>query len=138
MMMRESGCLEDEVAAGLLAWRHSGFSVHQAAGVHLTRLYGAYANRTRGARARRMAGAGERPASGDSELDDLAPSHCARRRQGAGLIAKVFEVDPLRCACGGTMRVIAFILDPVVIRKILQQRPRAPGCVRRGNTREAG
>jgi hypothetical protein len=37
----------------------------------------------------------------------------------------VFEVDPLRCAaCGGTMRVIAFILDPVVIRKILQHRPR--------------
>lgn len=29
-MMRERGCLEDEVVAGLLAWRHSGFSVHHA------------------------------------------------------------------------------------------------------------
>jgi hypothetical protein len=37
----------------------------------------------------------------------------------------VFEVDPLRCGCGGTMRVVAFILDPAVIRKILQHRPRA-------------
>ena len=72
-----------------------------------------------------MVGAEERPASGDRELDALAPSQRARRRQWARLIAKVFEVDPLRCACGGTMRVIAFILDPVVIRKILQQhRPR--------------
>ena len=67
----------------------------------------------------------ERPASGDSELDALAPSQGARRRQWARLIAKVFEVDPLRCAaCGGTMRVIAFILDPVMFRKILQHRPR--------------
>ncbi len=40
------------------------------------------------------------------------------------MIAKVFEVDPLRCRCGGTMRVVAFILDPTVIRKILQHRPR--------------
>jgi hypothetical protein len=40
------------------------------------------------------------------------------------LIAKVFEVDPLRCVCGQTMRVIAFILDPAVIRKILERRPR--------------
>jgi hypothetical protein len=36
----------------------------------------------------------------------------------------VFDVDPLRCPCGGTMRVIAFILDPKVIRKILQHRAR--------------
>jgi hypothetical protein len=38
----------------------------------------------------------------------------------ARLIAKVFEVDPLRCVCGATMRVIAFILDPAVIRKVLE------------------
>jgi hypothetical protein len=36
----------------------------------------------------------------------------------------VFEVDPLRYPCGGTMRVIAFILNPAVIRKIPQHRPR--------------
>jgi hypothetical protein len=32
-----------------------------------------------------------------------------------------FEVDPLICAkCGGAMKVIAVILDPKVIRKILE------------------
>ncbi|MFQ5768054.1 MAG: hypothetical protein ACE5ID_08735 [Acidobacteriota bacterium] len=36
----------------------------------------------------------------------------------------LFEVDPLRCTCGATMRVIAFILDPAVIKKILAHRPR--------------
>ena len=71
-----------------------------------------------------MAGAGERPASGDREANTATPSQRERQRQWARLIAKVFEVDPLRCTCGGTMRVIAFILDPVVIQKILQHRPR--------------
>jgi len=54
----------------------------------------------------------------------LTPSQRERRRQWARLIAKVFEVDPLRCPCGGTMRVIAFLLNPAVIRKILQNQPR--------------
>jgi hypothetical protein len=80
-----------------------------------------YANRTRGARARQGAAAGERPAPGDSAS---TPSQRERRREWARLIAKVFEVDPLRCPCGGTMRVVAFILDPTAIRKILQNRPR--------------
>jgi hypothetical protein len=33
-------------------------------------------------------------------------------------------LDPLRCPRGGTPRVIAFLLNPAVIRKILQHRPR--------------
>ncbi len=93
-------------------------------GFHLTRLYGAYANRTRGRRARRSAGPGERPARGAGAAEIPTPSQRARRREWAKLIAKVFEVDPLRCPCGGTMRVVAFILDPTAIRKILQHRPR--------------
>lgn len=94
------------------------------AGFHLTRLYGAYANRTRGARARR--GPGAALAAPDRETIALTPSQRQRRRQWARLIAKVFEVDPLRCPCGGTMRVVAVILDPKVIRKILQHRSRGP------------
>ena len=93
-------------------------------GLHLTRLYGAYANRSRGARARRSAGAGKELGAARTEAACLAPSQRERRRQWARLIAKVFEVDPLRCVCGATMRVIAFILDPAVTRKILQHRPR--------------
>ena len=65
---------------------------------------------------------GSTPVDGDP--DSLTPSQRERRRQWARLIARVFEVDPLRCPCGGTMRVIAFLLNPAVIRKILQHRPR--------------
>lgn len=93
-------------------------------GFHLTRLYGAYANRTRGARVRRGAAAGERPPRGDGAAETPTPAQRACRREWAKLIAKVFEVDPLRCRCGETMRVVAFILDPTAIRKILQHRPR--------------
>jgi len=35
------------------------------------------------------------------------------------MIAKVYEVDPLLCECGAQMKVIAFITDHAVIRKIL-------------------
>ncbi len=56
--------------------------------------------------------------------DTPMPSQRERRREWARLIARVFEVDPLRCPCGGTMRVVGFILDPTAIRKILQHRPR--------------
>jgi hypothetical protein len=92
-------------------------------GMHLTRLYGAYANRTRGARARRrVAAAKQTPASAGDVAPLASPMQRQRRRQWARLIAKVFEVDPLRCTCGATMRVIAFILDPAVVTKILQHR----------------
>ena len=93
-------------------------------GFHLTRLYGAYANRTRGARVRRAAGAGPSPSPRDGAPDIPTPAQRERRREWAKLIAKVFEVDPLRCPSGGTMRVVAFTLDPAAIRKILQHRPR--------------
>jgi len=43
----------------------------------------------------------------------------AFRKSWARLIHKIYEVDPLVCpACGGAMRVIAFIEDQDVIRKI--------------------
>lgn len=38
----------------------------------------------------------------------------------ARLIKKIYEVDPLTCPkCGGLMRIIAFIEDYKVIKKIL-------------------
>jgi hypothetical protein len=44
----------------------------------------------------------------------------AFRKRWARLIQKIYEVDPLVCSsCGGAMRVIAFIEDQDVIRKIL-------------------
>ena len=86
--------------------------------------HGAYANRTRGARARLTAGAVPSPSPRDGAPDVPLPAQRERRREWAKLIARVFEVDPLHCRCGGTMRIVAFILDPTVIRKILQHRPR--------------
>ncbi|MBD3873234.1 MAG: hypothetical protein IFK91_10015 [Acidobacteria bacterium] len=39
----------------------------------------------------------------------------------AEMIKRAYEVDPLVCArCGGEMRIIAFIVDPAVIDKILR------------------
>ena len=42
-------------------------------------------------------------------------------RGWAGMIRKVFEVDPLRCpSCGGQMKIISFIEDPKAIDKIIR------------------
>ncbi len=60
--------------------------------------------------------------------DDLIPcilepdeDSKAYRRNWARLIQKIYEVDPLVCPkCQGQMRIISFIEDPEVIRKILE------------------
>jgi hypothetical protein len=37
------------------------------------------------------------------------------------LIQKIYEVDPLTCAkCGGRMKILSFIEDPEIIKKILK------------------
>ena len=51
------------------------------------------------------------------------------RKRWAELIRRVYEVDPLLCACGATMRIVAIITERSVITKI----PDAPGKVGRGN-----
>jgi hypothetical protein len=97
-------------------------------GFHTTRLYGAYSNRTRAVRDRVPAeGKDREPDHPDPEASPLTPSQRERRKHWARLIAKVFEVNPLRCTCGATMRVVAVILEPPVIRKILDHlaRPEA-------------
>jgi hypothetical protein len=42
-----------------------------------------------------------------------------RRKSWARLIRRVYEVDPLLCRCGQRMRVVGFITQVPVIRKIL-------------------
>jgi predicted methyltransferase len=43
------------------------------------------------------------------------------RNNWARLIQKIYEVDPLTCAkCQGRIRIIAFIEDEEVIKKILR------------------
>jgi hypothetical protein len=48
------------------------------------------------------------------------PERAALRRRWANLIRRVYETDPLVCPRGGAeMRVIGFITEPSVIRRIL-------------------
>ena len=57
---------------------------------------------------------------GDGVPDAKSHSHDTSRIAWAKLIAKVAEDFPLACpACGGDIRLIAFITDPAPIRKIL-------------------
>jgi len=49
------------------------------------------------------------------------------RRRWADLIQRVYEVDPLVCSrCGGQLRVISFITQPTVIRKIVDHLKKRP------------
>jgi len=57
----------------------------------------------------------------------------AARMSWARLLKRVFDIDVERCACGGQLKIIAAIEDPVVIVRILthlgvpaRARPRAP------------
>jgi len=57
----------------------------------------------------------------------------AARMHWAQLLKRVFDLDVERCACGGKLKIIAAIEDPVVIVKILthlnlpaRAPPRAP------------
>jgi hypothetical protein len=96
-------------------------------GEQMVRYYGFYSNVSRGRREK-------------SGQDGLVPcilhseeSSKGYRKNWARLIQKIYEVDPLTCPkCHGPMRVISFIEDEDVIKKILKHlglwepRPRPP------------
>jgi hypothetical protein len=89
-------------------------------GQQLVRFYGFYSNVRQGQKKRARAPAqglqGRQPSP---EEDDEFRKQ--RRANWARLIKKIYEVDPLVCSrCGGIMRIISFIEDPAVIKKILQ------------------
>ena len=43
----------------------------------------------------------------------------------ARLVRKIFDVDPLVCACGARMQIVSFITDLRVVDRILRHRERA-------------
>ena len=97
--------------------------------LHLVRSYGHYAHvsRARRRRAACEAVAESEVASGaDSpgavSLDDEVSRAERRRlrRQWAQLIRRIYESDPLLCTCGAQMRLVSFITEPPVIKKILE------------------
>lgn len=52
---------------------------------------------------------------------DEAPHAKVARASWARFIKKVFAADPLECPdCGGTIRIVAFIEEPRVVRAILE------------------
>ena len=102
------------------------------------RYYGYYSNKSRGMRAKAEAAslaahiasgtADNSPSIGDSIVDNLVSltdyrSALTRKRfkkNWARLIQKVYDVDPLSCPkCSGPMRIISFVEDEAVIKKIL-------------------
>ena len=101
-------------------------------GTHYIRRYGLYASRSRGTWSRqahlvRLAGSAwhaAHPAAGPG--DEPAPQSREVERKTASstwarLIAKVYEVDSLQCAqCGSPMKILAVIMDPVEVDKILR------------------
>ena len=62
------------------------------------------------------------PLSGANHPDE-EPTRAERRRlrrQWAQLIRRVYEADPLLSECGAQMRILSFITDPSVVRRILK------------------
>jgi len=83
--------------------------------------YGAYSNAHRGVTRRREIFLAVPPPE-DDRPDPPRPDSAwlaAGRKSWARLIRRVYEVDPLLCPCGERMRVVGFIAQAPVIRKIL-------------------
>jgi len=84
-------------------------------GEQMARYYGYYSNVSGGKRKKQ-------------DLDDIIPSIMepegsskAFRKNWARLIQKIYEIDPLCCPkCSGKMKILSFIEDPEVIKKILK------------------
>ncbi len=81
----------------------------------MVRYYGFYSNKSRGLR--KKAGTDDAvPALIESEV-----SSKEFRKNWARLIQKIYKVNPLLCPkCSGSMRIIAFIEDEQLVKKILK------------------
>ena len=56
------------------------------------------------------------------QSQDRSPSAARARSLWAQLLARVYEIDPLRCpGCHGEMRIVSFLTDPPVVRQILER-----------------
>lgn len=84
-------------------------------GEQLVRYYGFYSNKSRGLR---------KKAGKDETVPSLIKSNISKKKfkkNWARLIQKIYNVDPLTCPkCSGEMRIVAFIEDEYLIKKILK------------------
>jgi hypothetical protein len=90
---------------------------------HGVRYFGAYSSRARALRKRRHIAlqslGGDDNSTPKDEVELSPKERAATRKSWAQLIRRVYLTDPLKCECGGTLRVVAFILEQKAIRKIL-------------------
>jgi hypothetical protein len=87
-------------------------------GEQMVRYYGYYSNAARGKRRKLGMDDSDTPEILGQEADTPYRNKC--RANWVRLIQKVYEADPLTCPkCNGTMRILAFIEDAPVIRRIL-------------------
>jgi len=81
--------------------------------------FGAYASRTRVFQKKHgisLHSLGDNNSSKSKSEPELSPKkRAALRKSWARLIKRVYQVDPLKCECGGTLRVIGFIIEHKVI-----------------------
>jgi len=84
-------------------------------GEQMVRYYGFYSNKSRGLR---------KKAGTDDQVPALIGSDISRqafRKKWARLIQKIYHVNPLLCPkCLGSMKIISFIDDSEIIKKILK------------------
>ena len=86
-------------------------------GEHQIRYYGWYSNKKRGLQEKKKPKVEQ--ITGMPETDTPFRRKC--RITWAALIKAVYEVDPLKCPkCGGTMKIVGFIEEAVIIEKILR------------------
>jgi hypothetical protein len=106
---------KEEKVFDALEWLAAMCSHVPNKGEQMVRYYGYYSNVSRGKRKKQ-------------DLDDIIPSILepegsskAFRKNWARLIQKIYETDPLCCPkCSGKMKILSFIEDPEVIKKILK------------------
>ena len=131
-LLQDVGLLSQGRTELLLAWRHTGFSVHNRVRVEpedqppqCVRRIAAYSNVSRGKRRKAEAENGEVGDIGFAPASRAAPAEArdarALRRGWAQLIKRIYEVDPLVCpSCGSEMKVISFITEHDVVDAILR------------------
>ena len=111
-------------------------------GQQIVRYYGYYSNKARGKRRGQSAAAVIPGATScpDAVQNDDFRRFC--RRAWARLIRKIYLIDPMTCPkCGGRLRILSFIDNPCVIKKILRHLklwipPERPPPPRRSTTLE--
>ncbi len=59
-------------------------------------------------------------------LEEQDPLRVRLKKAWQEVLKRIYEVDPLRCPCGGTFKRISVITDPEVIKKILLHLGRWP------------